>query len=446
MSRARLPVLAPLVTILVMLAPTRLVAQQERIQAEAQRNSCIRCHRVIDERRYSDPVREYVSDVHFQAGFGCIACHGGDSRTLEKPAAKDPDKGYIGLPGKEQVPGLCARCHSDTRFMKRYDPSLRTDQLARYQTSVHGQRLSELGDVKVAVCTSCHTAHSIRPASDPESSVHPPTVSETCGSCHADSSYMAEYAIPTDQLDEYHRSIHWAKLEEGDLSAPTCNDCHGNHGATPPEVEWFGAVCGQCHSAEESLFSESVHPEAFVRLGQPGCAGCHGNHTIVQTSDSMLGLGEESFCVGCHEAGEPEGEAAVAMENLIEKLKLERHRSDSLLAAAEGAGLEVSQAMFELEDATNALVRARTNTHSAEVDSVRARVEEGLEITDRAWERAKAAFRDLRIRRLGLAVSSGVILLLIAGIVLKIREFEGEGGPAAPRNEENRAGAETKNG
>ena len=428
MRRIPLAAAIALAPMAALLGPAPVDAQQERIQAEAQRNSCIRCHRVIDERRYSDPVREYVNDVHYSAGFGCVTCHGGDSRTLEKPRSKDPDLGYIGIPEIEDVPDLCARCHADPDFMKRYAPGMRTDQMARYRTSVHGRRLVELGDTKVAVCTSCHTAHAIRPADDPESSVHPPTVAETCGACHADSSYMAEFAIPTNQVDEYHRSVHWTMMEEGDLSAPTCNDCHGNHGAAPPEVEWVGAVCGQCHSAEEALFSLSGHPEAFVRLGRPGCAGCHGNHSIAQASDSMLGLKGGSLCVDCHEADEPEGKAAVAMRDLIEELKLERHRSDSLLEAAEGAGLEVSQAMFELEDATNALVLARANTHAAEVDSVRARVEEGLQITGRAWERGKAAFRDLRNRRLGLAVSSGVILLLIVGIVLKIREMEAEGG------------------
>ena len=413
----------------------RAVAQQEAVQAEAQTNSCFRCHRVIDEERYAAPVREYVEDVHYRAGFGCVTCHGGDSRVLDRTQAKDPEKGYIGIPEVEDVPALCARCHSDVAFMRRYAPDMATDQLSRYRTSVHGQRIFGVGDEKVAVCSSCHTAHSIRPASDPASSVHPPTVAETCGSCHADSSYMAEYEIPVDQLEEYHGSVHQTNLEEGDLSSPTCNDCHGNHGATPPEVEWIGAVCGQCHSTEQDMFDVSGHPEAFVSLGRPGCAGCHGNHDIHQVGDPALGLGDESFCGECHDREEPEGRATLAMANLIEKLKLERHRSDSLLMAAEDAGLEVSQPRFVLEDATNALIRARTATHAADVDSVRARVEEGLEVTGTAWEEGQDAFRDLEIRRLGLAVSSGIIVLLIVGLVVKIREHESEAPPTETMDE-----------
>lgn len=421
----RAPIVA--LTLIAVGWPSRAAAQGQALE---QQNSCFRCHRVIDDRRFSDPVREYVGDIHFEKGFGCVVCHGGDSTILDRRMAKDRSKGYIGVPDRRDIPQVCGRCHSDARFMKRYNPSLRIDQTAEYATSVHGQRLFELGDGQVATCTSCHTAHSIRPPSDPTSSVHPARVAETCGHCHADTTYMASYDIPNDQLSEYRSSVHWKAMDEdGDLSAPTCNDCHGNHGAAPPEVEWIGNVCGQCHTAQQGLFEGSSHPAAFMQLGKPGCVGCHDNHAIRQTSDEMLGPGRESVCAECHEADDPEGKAAAGMRAMIERLKVERARSDSLLERAEGAGLEVSQARFELEDATNAIVRARASTHSASVDSVKARVDEGLAITSKAWERGKGAFRDLRIRRIGLAVSSVIILVLIAGIVMKIHEFERERGP-----------------
>jgi hypothetical protein len=391
-------------------------------------NTCFRCHRIIDEERLSAPVREYVDDVHYAKGFDCTACHGGDSRALG-PAAKAAGTGFIGVPTRDQIPEFCGRCHSDGRFMRRYNPSPRIDQLAEYRTSVHGQRLFELGDPRVATCTSCHTAHSIRPPSDPESSVHPHRVADTCGSCHADTVRMSVYDIPTDQLAQYHESVHWRAMDEGgDLSAPTCNDCHGNHGAAPPEVESVGNVCGQCHSAQQDLFGASAHAAAFVELGRPGCAGCHGNHAISETNDEMLALGPGAVCGECHTAAEWEGKTAVAMHGYLELLKRERERSDSLLARAEEAGLEVSQAQFELEDATNAIVRARASTHSASLDSVRLRVEDGLKITGEARERGQEAFRDLRIRRLGLAVSSGIIAILILGLVMKIRGTEGRRG------------------
>jgi len=404
-----------------------LAATSRAAAAQDPQDTCFRCHRIIDEERFSAPVREYVDDVHYAKGFRCTACHGGDSRAMG-PAAKDPAKGYIGIPARSEIPALCGRCHSDARFMKNYNPALRVDQEAEYQTSTHGQRLFGEDDPNVATCTSCHTAHSIRPPSAPQSSVHPTRVAETCSACHADTARMASYAIPTDQLDEYRKSVHWKVMDEGDVSAPTCNDCHGNHGAAPPEVDWVGNVCGQCHTAQQDFFDASPHVSAFSQLGRPGCVGCHGNHSIAQATDDMLGLGSGSVCAECHDAGDPGGQAAVAMQRLIRALERGREHADSLLARAEHAGIEVSQARFELEDATNAIVRARASTHAAVIDSLQARVQEGQAITGKANERGRSAFRDLRIRRLGLAVSSAIIVLLIAGLVMKIREVEGKEG------------------
>ena len=61
---------------------------------------------------------------------------------------------------------------------------------------------------------------------------------------------MAPYGIPTNQFEEYRSSVHWEALaKRGDLSAPSCASCHGNHGAKPPQVESVSAVCGTCHVA-----------------------------------------------------------------------------------------------------------------------------------------------------------------------------------------------------
>ena len=127
--------------------------------------------------------------------------------------AMDPAKGFIGKPTRQQIPQLCGRCHADAQFMKRYNPALRVDQVAEYATSVHGRRLRELSDPKVAVCVSCHPAHSIRPPSDPKSSVYPLHVAETCGRCHADAKYMAELQDP----DGPAREVQDERSLEGDV-------------------------------------------------------------------------------------------------------------------------------------------------------------------------------------------------------------------------------------
>ncbi|HLC42754.1 MAG TPA: hypothetical protein VJO34_14160, partial [Methylomirabilota bacterium] len=291
--------------------------------------------------------------------------------------------------------------------------------------SVHGRRLRELADPKVAVCTSCHPAHSIKPPSDPKSSVHPTRVAETCGGCHANAKYMEPYKIPTDQLQKYKGSIHWKTMSvKGDLSAPTCNDCHGNHGAAPPGISWVGNVCGQCHTIMADLFSKSVHAKAFAQMGVPGCAACHENHEIKETSDEMLGLGDKTVCSSCHSAEDKGGKSASEMRTLIEALRGEFDKAHGLLFRAEQAGMEVSQAQFDLNGAKDALIRARAAVHAFRIDPVKKETEAGLAISVKAHGRGVKALDDLRFRRRGLVVSVVIILALIAGVVLKIRQLD----------------------
>ncbi len=416
--------MTPSVSLLALLAGATLAEPGAITPSEIQTQSdnCVSCHRALSSERLSAPAVQFPGDVHGSAGFSCVACHGGDA-TIAGLGGMDPALGFIGTPTPEQIPHVCGRCHSDAEFMRRYDPSLRVDQEIEYRTSVHGRRLLEEGDQRVATCASCHGAHSIEPASSPQSRVHPLRVAETCGSCHSDSTRMAEYAIPTDQEREYRESIHWAKMSvEADLSAPTCNDCHGNHGAAPPGLEWVGNVCGNCHLVNADLFEASPHAAIFAMMGVPGCASCHGNHRVEAASDDMVGIGDGSVCVRCH--GRAEDGPPARIRDLIDTLVVSYGAADSILDLAENAGMEVSAAQFELTGARTALVSARAAIHSFSVEGVATEVDGGLEIATTAIDRGERALRDLWIRRVGLAISVVIILLLISGLVLKIRQLE----------------------
>jgi hypothetical protein len=374
--------------------------------------------------RLAKPAKAFAEDIHAVKGFGCVVCHGGDPKQTGMEAM-DPAKGYIGKPDRLQIAQVCGRCHADARFMKRFNPSLRIDQVAEYATSVHGRRLKELGDPKVATCASCHPAHAIRPPSDPKSSVHPLRVVETCGQCHADPKYMESYRIRTDQVQRYRTSVHWKTMtEKGDLSAPTCNDCHGNHGAAPPGVSWVGNVCGQCHTVMAELFAKSIHAKVFAQMGAPGCATCHENHGIQAASDELLGLGPGSACVACHAAGDKGGKAAVDARGLIDSLRGETDRARAILLRAEHAGMEVSQAQFDLNGTRDALVKAQAAVHAFTVEAVRKEAEPGLAVSAKAYARGVRALDELQFRRKGLAVSVLIILAVIGGLVVKIRQLE----------------------
>ena len=387
-------------------------------------DSCGPCHVETGDDRLMRPVKAFGDDIHRKKGLGCASCHGGDPREAGMDAM-DPAKGYIGAPTRQQIPQLCGRCHSDGQFMKQYNPALRVDQLAEYATSTHGRRLREHGDTKVATCVDCHPAHSIKPPSDPQSSVHPLKVAETCGRCHGDAKHMAGYGIPTDQPGKYGTSVHWKAMSvKGDLSAPTCNDCHGNHGAAPPGTSWVGNVCGQCHTVMADLFSQSVHARAFVALGTPGCATCHENHAIKPASDEMLGLGAAAPCRACHTGNDRGGKAAVEMRTLIDRLRAAHGQAREVLLRAEQSGMEVSQAQFDLNAAADALVKARASIHGFVVDAVRKEVDAGLTVSAKAEARGHRALEELRFRRRGLAVALVIILVVIAGLLVKIRQAE----------------------
>jgi hypothetical protein len=398
--------------------------------AEPAIDGCAACHRTLPDARLSTPVSLSTNDIHRNNGFGCAVCHGGDAQAAGIEAM-DPTKGYVGVPTHEQIPHICARCHADAQFMRRSNPALRIDQFAEYRTSVHGQRLLEQHDPKVATCASCHTAHAIRPASDPRSSVHRLNVVDTCARCHADAAYMTGYGIPTDQLAKYKQSAHWMALTaKHDLSAPTCNACHGNHGAAPPGIASVANVCAQCHSVQGDLFARSRHREAFAAIGVPGCATCHSNHDVAPARDAMLGLNasEGAVCATCHSADDAGGEAAIEMRALIDRLRAAHEASAQILTRAERAGMPVSQAQFDLNGAFDGLVKARVAVHAFTRDAVRAEVTPALEIAARAHTRGERALQELGFRRRGLFASLAVIALMIVGLVLKIREIDRRGG------------------
>jgi hypothetical protein len=406
-------------------APSAAPAGQPAARTpSASAESCAACHLEIGDERLARPVRAYADDIHRAKGFGCVACHGGDGKDAGMEAM-DPAKGYIGKPARGQIPQLCGRCHSDPRFMKQYNPALRVDQVAEYATSVHGRKLREQNDVKVATCVSCHPAHSVRPPSDPASTVHPLKVAQTCAGCHGDAKYMEGRNIPTDQLQKYTQSVHGTAMSvKGDLSAPTCNDCHGNHGAAPPGVAWVGNVCGQCHSVMADLYAKSPHAKAFQQMGVPGCATCHDNHAIKPARADMVGLGEGTVCAACHAKDDPGGKAAVGIRAMLDGLRAEHARAAVTLERAEHAGMEVSQARLDLGGANDALVKARTAVHAASVALVKTETEAGLAVAAKAYARGVRALDELKFRRQGLAAALVIILALIAGLILKIRQLD----------------------
>jgi hypothetical protein len=138
----------------------------------------------------------------------------------------------------------------------------------------------------------------------------------------------------------------------------------------------------------------------------------------------MLGLGAQAPCRACHTGEDRGGKAAVDMRTLIERLRGAHDGARAMLLRAEHSGMEVSQAQFDLNAAADALVKARAAIHGFVVDNVKKEVEAGLTVSAKAEARGQRALDELRFRRTGLAVALVIILAVIAGLVLKIRQVE----------------------
>jgi predicted CXXCH cytochrome family protein len=389
--------------------------------AAAQKNSCVDCHLQMDE-ALKAPAEGFASDVHKQFGLGCQDCHGGNPAQEDVELAKD--RSFKGAPEKAKIPEFCGSCHSDSATMRKFNPNLRVDQLTLYWTSRHGQLLKK-GDQSAAVCTDCHGVHGIQPANFPKSQVFPWNIPQTCGRCHSNADTMKAYGISVRQVDDYKQSVHATALyEKKDLSAPVCNDCHGNHGAAPPEVTSIAFVCRQCHASAGELFSKSPHKEAFDTLGMSECEACHGNHKIKPPSDEMLAGGQNDVCLQCHDAGTGPHQTGLQIKRRLDDFVASSEAAKAILARAEQKGVEVSEAKFKLQDATTALVLARNLTHGLSLPEIEKSLGEGRKALTEVQVRGEAAQREAKFRRSGLIIATLFILLLASALYLKIRDLQ----------------------
>jgi hypothetical protein len=455
------------------------------IQAYAQdiqsKDQCFNCHAQLDG-RVKAPADMYKNDVHFRKGVPCSACHGGDSKEEDMDKAMNKSIGFIGVPkggavlkicskchaneyntliksvhgesstGKGVIinncvtchgihnivpvksPGskvnganivnTCGGCHSNATFMKSYNPGINIDQLEKYKTSIHGQKVFK-GDSKVANCASCHGSHDIMRVKDPNSKVYPNNIPGTCNKCHGNAEYMKEYNIPTDQYEKFRTSVHGvALLEKGDKNAPSCNRCHGDHGAAPPEVTSVTKVCGTCHVLNSQMFDQSPHKEAFDKKNLPECVVCHSNHGIVHPTDDMLGDGEKSICKQCHVAGDNGSKTAITMKHMIDSLTTDVDLANTAIHEAEQKGMDVSDAKFDYNDIKKVLITTRNIIHYSSIEKFTENINDGFKITNNAKVVGTEAVKDYYFRRLGLGVSTFFITLLVVGLYFRLRKIE----------------------
>ncbi|MFZ1934859.1 MAG: cytochrome c3 family protein [Thermoguttaceae bacterium] len=418
-------------------------------QPPTQENYCIECHSNGDvwdksQQRYFITAKNFAGDVHWQKGLRCTDCHGGDPTNPDVAAAHSKDAGFKAVKSPADVPAFCGNCHANIEYMKHYQASPRSDQLAEYWTSGHGKALKATGDPKVATCVSCHgkphgsaedpNNQGIRAVSDLESPVYHTRVAKTCAKCHADAKVMTGYQyhgrpLGHEQYAEWRSSVHGrALMDKGDLSAPTCNNCHGNHGAVPPAVGSVANACGACHGKIANLFADTRMKHRFGEKSLPGCATCHNSHNIQLPSDKMVGMRDGAVCMKCHENGKygatlAGANAAREIRQGLDQLNQRIATAETTLAKAERLGMEVSAPKFELRNAVNALTNARTLLHSFAVKPVQAALADGEKAAVEVQGKADHALQEYTDRRIWLAGSLVPILIVIGMLLLYIRSL-----------------------
>ena len=348
----------------------------------------------------------------------CITCHGAHG------IKKVTNPGSPVYP--TNVPETCNKCHGNAKYMQSYNPSLTVDQLTKYRTSVHGL-LNAKGNVKVAECSSCHGEHDIFSANDVRSKVYKLNIPSTCSHCHSDKMYMSEFRIPTDQYDKYLKSVHGQTVfEKHDLSAPVCNNCHGNHAATPPGLESISKVCGTCHALNAELFASSPHKKAFDENNYPECETCHGNHEILTAKDQLLGVSNGAVCLKCHSEDKNQKGYFIAkeMRTLTDSLVSEDSLARKLVFQAEQKGMDVEEIKFKLREIHQARLESRTIVHAFSEAKFNEVTSKGFKASNVAIADAQAAIHEFYFRRYGLAVAIIVITFLIIIIFLYIRKIE----------------------
>lgn len=434
--------------------------------ADVQILTCGSCH--------SAELNHLSASVH--SAIGCQECHGGaeryevteaeaqrfQSRTPNSGSVFDHGPTFHGPAAKSEIPNLCGDCHADAQHMNPY--GLRIDQLARYWTSRHGQSLREKGDENVAVCTDCHGNHDVLPGRDPASLTHPLNVPATCGRCHADSALMSHYDLPVEVVEEYRASVHGKLLfEQGDVGAPTCATCHGNHSATPPGFATVGAVCGQCHQHASLNFASSIHAKLPEHKG---CVQCHGggedrhDHLIeritkptgvlieryahlltIDPTPSAQRITDEinpdpkaiinrslSTCLQCHEDIEDDESLPklfVLLDSIADAERVYVQTAQRLNEMEKGVYL-VDRARFKFEDATTHLIELAPLQHTLDNSLVSGKVAELHAVCDQVNLDLDDLERELGLRKAALIPLWLFASVFSAALYVKYRRLKSE--------------------
>lgn len=119
-------------------------------------NSCIHCHRSLEEERLRKPVSLWSSSVHAEVGNTCEGCHGGDPGNPGKESMSK-ENNFQGVPEEDQVTEFCGKCHQQISELFMTSEHWKTG--AQNCVKCHGSHTIQRVSVDIITpekCTECH--------------------------------------------------------------------------------------------------------------------------------------------------------------------------------------------------------------------------------------------------------------------------------------------------
>lgn len=273
-------------------------------------NDCISCHADITEIPHAESLAKVecgschsdISEVYTASTHGvafakkipeapdCASCHG----KHDILAHTDPRSKTHPLNEVE----ICASCHMNPKIAGKYNLPT-ADAIQTYRQSIHGRGLLQSGLMISATCVSCHTAHNVRPKTDPKSTIYRENIPKLCGTCHLGI------------LESFTESEHGKLWQKKSPLGPGCVTCHGSHRIQDPvTIEFQLAIpdlCGGCHTAQKPTYRDNFHGQvtALGFVQSASCADCHTPHKNLSKKNPKSTVNPANLkktCGKCHGA------------------------------------------------------------------------------------------------------------------------------------------------
>ncbi len=252
-------------------------------------STCTKCHGKIEE-VHKKVIKGELWEKEAHVLPACVDCH--QPHKARKTFYEE------GLANKE-----CLNCHQNTNIKASKDGRSLFIDIIKLNNSVHSE----------IACSQCHIQ--ARPSKN--RSCESITEKVNCGGCH-------------DKVkDNYVQSGHGIARNKGNLDAPTCTNCHGEHDISKksnPQSKIFKInipkLCSECHQDGKKAaiilkdrdgisnivknYTESVHGQKLSASGltvTATCSDCHTphleiNHKISSSSTSKKNIA--TTCGQCH--------------------------------------------------------------------------------------------------------------------------------------------------